>query len=395
MSVAVVLSSLLLLVIFFSGACAEEKQGEPDPLLMKHVSVERGTHIMSLKCGDKTNQGRILSCGHDAIGKSKVEGWAKAASPTRALDYHNHHFNSDRWDLLNLSGSDIVVSAISKSGTTPAPQWTQAIVSTLLLITGNWPPLDGEAALDRAQWVDLRMMPPFVLAEQMKGQERFARRVLKTHLPLDGLRFDPNVKYINVVRDPRDVAWSLYNHYKVVTPAWYGAVNSDPLVGPPVPQFDGKVNSEKQIFNDWILNDNFWAWNFWHHAHTWWSYRHLPNVLHVHFANLKKDTKGEVKRIAGFLGIEVTDDQLEHVLAKTTIESMRVDKLMFSNMADVMFEGGRESFFYKGTNTRWKDVLTQADNDALEKKAKEKVPADLWEFLKTGNYPPTGSKAEL
>ena len=39
------------------------------------------------------------------------------------------------------------------------------------------------------------------------------RRFIKSHLPLDGLPFFPQVKYIVVGRDARDVAMSLWNHY--------------------------------------------------------------------------------------------------------------------------------------------------------------------------------------
>lgn len=35
----------------------------------------------------------------------------------------------------------------------------------------------------------------------------------------------------------------------------------------------------------------------------WWPHRHHPNVLMIHFADMKKDLKGIVAKIAKFLGM--------------------------------------------------------------------------------------------
>jgi aryl sulfotransferase len=40
---------------------------------------------------------------------------------------------------------------------------------------------------------------------------------------------------------------------------------------------------------------------FWEHVQGWWDIRSLPNVLLVHFANLKADLPSEIRRIARHL----------------------------------------------------------------------------------------------
>ena len=45
------------------------------------------------------------------------------------------------------------------------------------------------------------------------------RRFIKSHLPLDALPYFPQVRYIVVVRDPRDVFMSFWNHYSAMTDA--------------------------------------------------------------------------------------------------------------------------------------------------------------------------------
>ena len=41
-------------------------------------------------------------------------------------------------------------------------------------------------------------------------------------------------------------------------------------------------------------------WSHHHLARTYWDYRHLPNLLFVHYDDLKRDLLGEMRRIARF-----------------------------------------------------------------------------------------------
>ncbi|NJN80899.1 MAG: sulfotransferase domain-containing protein [Caldilineaceae bacterium] len=47
-----------------------------------------------------------------------------------------------------------------------------------------------------------------------------------------------------------------------------------------------------------------------HHNQSWWNHRHLGSVLLVHYADLKADPAGEIRCIADFLAIEISDDAL-------------------------------------------------------------------------------------
>src|ERR1041385_8175378 len=64
---------------------------------------------------------------------------------------------------------------------------------------------------DLSPWIDFRIMPLEVVLEMLEAQQH--RRFVKTHLPVDALVFSPLAKYLYIVRDGRDVAWSLYNHH--------------------------------------------------------------------------------------------------------------------------------------------------------------------------------------
>lgn len=55
-------------------------------------------------------------------------------------------------------------------------------------------------------------------------------------------------------------------------------------------------------------------WPFWENVRSWWAARHLPNVLFVHFANLKRDMPREMRRIAEFLDVPVDEGDWEEMI---------------------------------------------------------------------------------
>ena len=48
-----------------------------------------------------------------------------------------------------------------------------------------------------------------------------------------------------------------------------------------------------------------------------------PNILYVHFGDLLGDTEGEMRRIAGFLDIEIEEDVWPALVADVGIDAMR------------------------------------------------------------------------
>ena len=86
---------------------------------------------------------------------------------------------------------------------------------------------------------------------------------------------------------------------------WYAALNDTPgRVGPPIEPPPGDI---RQYWRDWMERDGYPFWPFWENVRTWWEIRDLPNVLFVHFANLKRDMPGQMRRIAAFLDIPIDE----------------------------------------------------------------------------------------
>jgi aryl sulfotransferase len=77
-------------------------------------------------------------------------------------------------------------------------------------------------------------------------------------------------------------------------------------------------------------------------------------------------------RLAQFLDIDITDEQLAEAVRVTDFGYMREHALASEAKAggpgDGFFAGGVGAFLYKGTNGRWRDVLTAAELDQYEAK---------------------------
>lgn len=292
------------------------------------------------------------------------------AWPQKRREFHNHHFNSTVWNDFKFRGDDVIVATYAKSGTT----WTQQIVGQLLFQG------DPEVKVHEiSPWLDLRIMPPDT-KEKLEAQEH--RRVIKTHLPLDALVFSPQAKYIYIGRDGRDVVWSMYNHHVSANDLWYMALNNTPgLVGPPIE----KPNPDQRAyFLEWLEKDGHPFWPFWENLSSWWEARHLPNVKLIHFNRLKADLEGEMRALADFLEVDIPEETWPSVVEHCTFDWMKANAEKMAPLGGLIFEGGAGQFINKGSNGRWKDVLTPQDSLAYEQTAREKLGGDCARWMMTG-----------
>jgi aryl sulfotransferase len=291
------------------------------------------------------------------------------ALPVKTRDIHNHHIDSTFWDGFAFRPDDIVIATYAKSGTT----WMQQIVGQLIF--------DGRpdvATAELSPWVDLRIPPREVKLPEIEAQTH--RRFLKTHLPVDALVSSPQAKYIYVGRDARDIIWSMHNHHLNANQRWYDALNLTPgRVGPEI----GRPPADPvQYFRHWLANDGAPFWPFWENVRSWWAIRDLPNVMLVHFADLKADMPGEIRRIAAFLDIEPTD--WDAVLEHCSFDWMKANAAACAPLGGVVWDGGAQTFIHKGTNGRWRDTLPEADSRTYEEQAIAELGTDCAGWLRAG-----------
>ncbi len=267
-------------------------------------------------------------------------------------------FDSALWDDFPMRGDDIVISTYPKCGTT----WTQRIVG--MLVFGSAAPF---AVHDSSPWPDFRFIPPEATRALAASQTH--RRFLKSHLPFDALPVHEGVKFIHVARDGRDAAMSFFNHKSKYTP---GIVEEFARVSMADPKFGDTMEfvptDPAQHFHDWLVGDedalgdpgaSYFAMET-----SFWEARSDPNVLLVHYNDLKADRGGEMRRIADFLGIAIDEALWPTLIEAAGFDAMKAasDQLM-PTAADI-WEGGGKTFLHKGTNGRWRDIF-RADDLAL------------------------------
>lgn len=292
------------------------------------------------------------------------------ALPRKTRELHSHHFDSTVWNDFQFRPDDIVIATYGKSGTT----WTQQIVAQLIFggQDVNVP--------EMSPWLDLRVPPKDVKLQMLEAQTH--RRFVKTHLPVDALVFSPQAKYLYIGRDGRDVLWSLYHHHVNANDAWYASLNDTPgRVGPPI---ERPTLDVVPYYRRWFENNGEPFWPLWENVRSWWAIRDLPNVKLVHFENLKRDMPGEIRRIATFLEIPIDEKRWPGIVERCTFDYMKAHAANSAPLGGALWEGGAETFINKGTNGRWRDLLTAEDCRAYEARAIAELGEVCARWLMTG-----------
>lgn len=300
--------------------------------------------------------------------------------PRKLREMQNHHMDSTRWNDFAFRDDDVVIATWAKSGTT----WLQQIIGQLVFDGAT-----GIPVFEISPWVDHRVMPKNELFEMLEAQTH--RRFVKTHLPVESLVFSRRAKYVYIGRDGRDTLWSWYNHHVNFMPIAYELMNETPgRVGPPLMAPRSDV---RRYFHEWLDRDGYPLWPYWSHIQSWWNIRQLPNVLLLHFANLKRDLPGEIRRIARFLEIDPHPETFIKIVEHSSFKYMKRHAATLSPMLDEVFEGGARAFVHRGTNGRWRDVLTPSDIYKYEVRAGDSLSPECAHWLATGEELDTSPSA--
>ncbi|MBQ73556.1 MAG: sulfotransferase [Gammaproteobacteria bacterium] len=300
--------------------------------------------------------------------------------------YKNHHLDSTRWESYTPRDDDIIVTTSYKSGTT----FTQQILYNMLVRDTQH---DDELPEINAisPWVDARFwgITKEDLVPLLEGIKH--RRFLKSHLPLYGLPYYEQVKYLIIGRDVRDVFMSMVNHYSNYTDLSYAVLEQD-NPGLPFPRYDGDI---KAFWKNWITRGWFeWEqegypmWANMQHTQSYWEYRHLPNFLFLHYADMRADLPAAVKRIADFIEHDLSEDEISAIVSATDFENVRKKAVAKAKQLEgqpQFFNGGDATFFFKGNNGRWKDVLDEEDLCMYEETKSKVLSEDCAAWLEQGD----------
>lgn len=298
--------------------------------------------------------------------------------------YRSIAADNERWDGFTFRDGDIIISTPPKCGTT----WTQMICALLIFQTPDLPgPLDL-----LSPWLEMLLRTRDDVVADLEAQRH--RRFIKSHTPFDGLPFDERVTYICVGRDPRDVAVSWDNHmsnldFPALLAQREAVVGNDDLA-----ELMQKIQAPAPS-----LRERFWQWvddpspvtdspaglaSTLNHLSTFFEARTLENVVLLHFADLKTDLKGEMRRLAVRLGIEVADDRWRELVHAASFEEMRRRaKDVGPNQTESIWLE-RERFFNRGTNDQWREVLTEDDLRRYEARVTQLANPELSTWVHQG-----------
>jgi aryl sulfotransferase len=110
------------------------------------------------------------------------------------------------------------------------------------------------------------------------------------------------------------------------------------------------------------------------HVASFWSHRDEPNVLFVHYNDMQADLETQMRRVAAFLGVEIDEQQWPALVERCTFASMKARSGEISEFQ--AFVGGADTFLFKGSNGRWREVLTAEELEAFDRRARELLPTD-------------------
>jgi aryl sulfotransferase len=297
-------------------------------------------------------------------------------------EYRTFVADSRRWAGFKPRPDDIVIATYPKCGTT----WMQQIVSLLLNKSA-----EPRTLPHLAGWLEMRTLTTH--EEGLAAVEREpSPRSIKCHMPFDGIPVFDEIKYIHVARDGRDACMSYHNHCLAFTPQALANQDriglADPALGRTVPR---PHPDPRQFFLSWIGNgvqndetDGEPYISYFNLERTYWDARDRRNLLLVHYNDLKADLSGEMARVAAFMGIEIPESLWPDLIAAAGFDAMKQAGDILLPHAGRNWEGGSQRFLYKGTNNRWRDVLTAEDIVLYERKLESALPPDGAHWLTHG-----------
>lgn len=198
---------------------------------------------------------------------------------------------------------DVFVATFGKSGTNWMMQIAQQISH------------HGEAEFDHIHdlvaWPDaprpmgIELNDPMPLERSPTGL-----RVIKTHLDTEFVPYDEKATYLTVLRDPKEVLVSSY-------------------------YFLGGIAGllDHVSIEDWyelfMASDSMpaaWA----KHTASFWAWRERPNVLVLNFAEVNKQPRAAIERVAAVMGVALTEEQLAKVVERSSFEYMKAHESQFA-----------------------------------------------------------------
>ncbi|KAK3083870.1 hypothetical protein FSP39_004387 [Pinctada imbricata] len=189
-------------------------------------------------------------------------------------------------------------------------------------------------------------------------------RVLNTHLPY---KWFPKKlirnggKIIHTTRNPKDAYVSLFHHCKNI--------------------FELGIKSKHmtwtQFFDTCVLGKNVVYGNWFDYAkEIELAKKTNPNIYIVHYESMKEDPEREIKGIAAFLGVQLSDSVIKEIALKCEFQNLKKADKEIKKFPPEMVKGFEEfkklhpefkvEMYRKGVVGDWKNHFTIAQNEQFD-----------------------------
>ena len=193
--------------------------------------------------------------------------------------------------------TDVIITPYAKSGTT----WVQQIVHGLRT-RGD---MQFGEITEVIPWIEMA----YDLGMDLDLPQRGHPRAFKSHLNWELV--PKGARYIYVVRDPKDVAVSMYHFLQ----GWWfetGAISMPTFV--------------REQFLQPKSPNAYWA-----HIRSWWPHRQDANVLFLCYEDMKGDLPHTIQRIATFIDCPLDEELRRIVEHQSSLEFMQAHKHHFDD----------------------------------------------------------------
>ncbi|XP_076115733.1 sulfotransferase 1C4-like isoform X1 [Mytilus galloprovincialis] len=242
--------------------------------------------------------------------------------------------------------TDILICTHSKSGT----HWLYEI---LALITSNKTEIAKETKGEKM----FEAIPDLSILDALPSP-----RILDTHVQFQYIptrHVEKGGKIVHMIRNPKDVSVSLHNHAR-----------KDICINLDIPW--------NEYFEIWMTGKLPYG--------SWFDYelgmeqaeKDHPGLIYTcYYEDMKKNPTKEIKKLADFLEINVTDETVEGIAKATTFDNMQKNKMDGSKFVSV---DGQGFIYRKGEIGDWKNYYTVAQNERYEALFKEKMKDSQYKF---------------
>eukprot|EP00794_Sanderia_malayensis_P009821 gene9821-10829_t len=267
-------------------------------------------------------------------------------------------YEKNKSDIYNLKlrSDDTFILTWPKNGTT----WTQEMVWCIL----------HDNDLKRAKSIHPYTKVPFLEKPFMLDYRRVKRpgdkkgevpevlepmpanRVIKSHLHLELLppKLLDQCKVVMCLRNPKDTVVSYYHHEKLF--------KAETFIG----DFDASFN----LFMDNLLEYS----SYWKYTVDAWKLKDHPNVCLLFYEDMKQDLQSSIRKVAKFLGRELTDGQVESLEDHLSFKSMKQISVAVEDekKLEMYVESAKKDqhFFRKGEVGDWKNHFTEEMNKIMD-----------------------------